>query len=286
MPQQIRQITGLGAIADDFDGFVIDQWGVLHDGRAPYAGVPDALRQLAEAGKRALVLSNSGKRSAANRKRMVEGIGFDDSLLPPLLTSGELAWEGLSEGFPGIIKNENKSLYLIAQKGEFGAVDGSGWAVVEDMVEASLILVAGVEHGAMIDDFAPALKAGLARNLPLICSNPDFDALLGTKTMLGPGRLAAWYEAEGGQVIRVGKPEPAAFEAARTKLGLGMEARVLMIGDSLHHDIAGASRAGFRTLFIRGGIHKAILAEQAGALEALCQRVGAVPDFMLPELCW
>ena len=36
-------LPGIAAVAENYDGFVLDLWGVVHDGRAPYPGVADAL---------------------------------------------------------------------------------------------------------------------------------------------------------------------------------------------------------------------------------------------------
>ncbi len=73
--------SGLADLASRYRGFIVDQWGVLHDGGAPY---PDALEGLAElraAGKRVVLLSNSGKRAAVNRQRLA------GSASPPICTT-------------------------------------------------------------------------------------------------------------------------------------------------------------------------------------------------------
>ncbi|MHC4732679.1 MAG: TIGR01459 family HAD-type hydrolase, partial [Planctomycetota bacterium] len=64
--EEPRFSEGLGAIAADFDGFLVDQWGVLHDGATAYPGAQDCLARLTALGKRVVVLSNSGRRAALN----------------------------------------------------------------------------------------------------------------------------------------------------------------------------------------------------------------------------
>ena len=56
---------GLSAFADGYDGFILDLWGVLHDGIRPYPGALDCLDRLAAAGKRVCLLSNAPRRVAA-----------------------------------------------------------------------------------------------------------------------------------------------------------------------------------------------------------------------------
>ena len=41
-----RLLDSIGQIADQFDAIVLDQWGVLHDGSAPYPAALDALKVL------------------------------------------------------------------------------------------------------------------------------------------------------------------------------------------------------------------------------------------------
>lgn len=72
----VREIPALSAVADAYDAFLVDQYGVLRDGRGPYPGAAETLVRLKQAGKRVIILSNSGKRSAENDRRL-EALGFE-----------------------------------------------------------------------------------------------------------------------------------------------------------------------------------------------------------------
>ena len=74
-----RFVSGIAALIPDYDGFILDQWGVLHDGVKPYPGAIDCLRQLRAAGKQVVILSNSGKRNDHNIRLMAQ-LGFDPAL--------------------------------------------------------------------------------------------------------------------------------------------------------------------------------------------------------------
>jgi ribonucleotide monophosphatase NagD (HAD superfamily) len=116
------------------------------------------------------------------------------------------------------------------------------------------------------------LKRGVERRLPMICANPDERAMLPDGT-LGhmPGAIAAEYSRLGGQVVMFGKPDRKHFDASKSLLTSSIAAdaasnghaappvRFLHVGDSLHHDIAGASNAEVDSLFIGGGIHASTL---------------------------
>ena len=59
----LRILSGLGEISSDYDGFILDLWGVLHDGSHPFPGAVEALTRLKAAGKRTVVLSNAPRRA-------------------------------------------------------------------------------------------------------------------------------------------------------------------------------------------------------------------------------
>ncbi|KAL3915617.1 MAG: hypothetical protein SGILL_005563 [Bacillariaceae sp.] len=105
------------------------------------------------------------------------------------------------------------------------------------------------------------------RDLPAVCANPDFVVQLpsGDGVAYMPGKLAERYQELGGKCTTFGKPDVEHFEACIRKLGLEKE-RVAHVGDSLHHDIAGASRAGVPVVFVTSGIHKRELGTKFGEL--------------------
>ena len=107
------------------------------------------------------------------------------------------------------------------------------------------------------------LEAALARRpggLPLLVANPDTVRPDGKDTPM-PGMLASRYRAMGATDIRlVGKPHALIYEACRQKLvaeaGISPdEARIVAVGDSLHHDVLGAANNGVDSIFICSGVH-------------------------------
>ncbi|MBV5332427.1 hypothetical protein JZU54_02420, partial [bacterium] len=81
-------VDGLSSplILDNYDTFLLDMWGVMHDGRAPYEGVLRAVRKLKESGKRLILLSNSSKRREDAERMLVE-LGFDPADFHDIVTS-------------------------------------------------------------------------------------------------------------------------------------------------------------------------------------------------------
>jgi ribonucleotide monophosphatase NagD (HAD superfamily) len=98
-----QRIDTLAAVSSNFDAIVFGQWGVLHDGSAPYSGTIDCLASLANTGQYfggpieiLAVLSNSGKRSAPNAAR-IHDMGFAQSMFAQMMTSGEALWRDIHE---------------------------------------------------------------------------------------------------------------------------------------------------------------------------------------------
>jgi len=153
------------------------------------------------------------------------------------------------------------------------------------------------ETGERPEDYDASLAALRARDLELVCANPDLVVEVGDTLVYCAGAIAERYAAIGGRVVQAGKPFPAIYERA---LALAAEhggtiapERVLAIGDALHTDIAGAQVMGFASLLITSGIHRGRLhaGNRASALDLAALRVllaerNARPTFVAPSLVW
>ncbi|MFT4706553.1 MAG: HAD superfamily hydrolase (TIGR01459 family) [Yoonia sp.] len=245
----VTLIESIGDIADHFDAIVLDQWGVLHDGSAPY---PSALATLDGLCGRTLgVLSNSGKRAAPNTTR-IASMGFDASQFHTVMTSGEALWQHFTA-------STQSSITVFPVEGKAG--DAAVWArgldviICNDVTQAEAIILMGLPDGAESDDYLMILQAGLTKELPLYCSNPDLTSPRGGGTyVMSPGALAIMYSDLGGTVHLFGKPHLPIFTAMQAALACAPD-KILMVGDSLHHDIKGAHDAGWANLLIEAGVH-------------------------------
>lgn len=84
-------ISGMNDIADRYDCFLIDMWGVMHDGVKCYDGVIDCIQQLKSQGKELIILSNSSKRKD-NCYKMLTKLGLKPvEDFTQIITSGEVA---------------------------------------------------------------------------------------------------------------------------------------------------------------------------------------------------
>ncbi len=284
--------SGLADLASRYRGLIVDQWGVLHDGARPYADALDCLARLRAAGKRIVLLSNSGKRTSVNRARLAE-IGIDAALYDALMTSGEATWRALAEHTLPFFEALGRRCILWSREGDRSTVAGLPLEVVERIEDAEFLLLAGVEDDARLEDFGTKLDAAAARGLPMVCANPDIVAVLPEGGFgMAPGAVAHHYEQLGGRVGYVGKPHRPIYQACLEALGDLPRHEVLTIGDSIAHDVAGGAAMDLDTALIMSGIHSRMfdLARGASAnraaLEQLAREYGVLPRWVLPRFAW
>jgi HAD superfamily hydrolase (TIGR01459 family) len=246
------------ALIERYDAFIIDLWGVVHDGTQLYPGAGAALAALHGAGKPVVFLSNA-PRQAHKAAATLERLGIPRAHYHALITSGQVAHDLLASRtlFPGTYAR--RYYYLGPSKDEDVLANLPQYEETKHPAEAGFILGTGYEvdfqpHAEIL----PVLATLHRENLPLICINPDLEVVKQDGTqMLCAGTVAAEYAHMGGAVTYIGKPHANAFNAALAALPDGItRGRVLMIGDNPATDILGASAAGIASLLITGGVLK------------------------------
>lgn len=237
------RIETLAEIAAAYDAVVFDQWGVLHNGSVPY---PSAIQCLAQLAVPAAVLSNSGKRAAPNAARIAD-IGFERAF-EVVMTSGEALWRDIERGLITA-----KRFYPIERAEGDAAAWGSGLDVtLTSLSEAEAVLLMGLPDGSTLGQWRPVLDQAKARDLPVFCSNPDRKSPRADGFVTSPGAVAFEYIDMGGEVRFYGKPHRPIFDSLSSALGTS---NLLMVGDSLEHDIAGAAGAGWDSVLVGAGLY-------------------------------
>ncbi|MDX8439147.1 TIGR01459 family HAD-type hydrolase [Mesorhizobium australafricanum] len=276
-----EHLDGIAALAARYDVFLLDQFGVLHDGQQPYPGAVEALSALKRAGKTVALISNSGKRAEPNEKRLLK-LGFEAGSWDHFVSSGEVAWRIFSDmADSGALRAGTRCL-LISRDGDCSAIEGLPLVLTERGDDAGLVLIAASEGDRYdLDHYCGLLGPAAARQVPCFCTNPDRIMLTAVGPRFGAGEIADLYEQLGGSVTRIGKPYPAVYEAALTLAGNPARDDVICVGDSIEHDIAGGRAAGVATALVKSGI----LAD-AGDLTGLFQELDAWPDYTLDAFRW
>jgi HAD superfamily hydrolase (TIGR01459 family) len=289
MMSDITEISGLRAIADRFDHVLLDQWGTLHAGETVFPAARDCVARLRAAGKRVLTVSNSGKRARSNEQRLA-ALGLPPQAYDGILTSGEVAWTGLRTRTRQPFLDLGWACFLITRGGDHSIVDGLDLAIATNVEDAEFILLSGLDDDVAEPElWRRRLTRAAARAIPMLCINPDLVMFGATGLVPAPGALARFYAELGGAVKYVGKPHEPIFAAALERLGNPAPRRVLMVGDSLDHDIAGARVAGMLTVLLSSGVHKDLLVggrDRSHALRNLAGSVERTPDWIMTELAW
>ena len=283
----IRHLDHLAAIAPEFDGYIVDLWGVVHDGLTPYPGAIDCLLRLRDAGRRVVLLSNAPRRVGPVREGL-QRMGLPDDSYDGILTSGE-ATRALLEhrADPWIAAIGRRVLHLGPQK-DANLYQGLDLEIVTDPADADLLLNTGPDDDAADDVLAvhmPLLRASAAAGVPMLCANPDLEIVRGGHRIICAGLLASAYAQLGGRVRSIGKPYPEVYEQVRTMLGVPRE-RVLAIGDALATDIAGAKAASIASCWVLGGIHAELIGNNNALAETEARSAGLAPVATIPSLVW
>lgn len=233
-------IEGVAEIAGQYDGMLIDQFGVLHDGGKLYPGSLGVLAELHRLGIPVAVMTNSGKRAKPNVARLTQ-MGIPREFYVDAVSSGEVAYDLLKS-------SAARRAFIIGREGDEYGFDF--FELVATPQEADVILIIGSNAPkTSLDDYGRLLKGVTA---PAICCNPDRLMITPSGLYPAPGAIAALYEAQGGKVRWIGKPHRDIYDYALRLIGKPQ--RVLCIGDSAEHDVAGGRGAGLSTLLIRTGV--------------------------------
>ena len=244
------------ALADDFDGFLIDLDGVVWVGPELVPGAAGALRELLDGGKEiAFVTNNPDREPSAYAGRLREaGVAVgDERVVTAAEVTARLAAEAAGPGASAFVIGSAAFREAAAAAG-LEPLDGEAGR------EASAVLVAG--HRGF--DYGELLTATLAlqRGAALFATSRDPTLPMPGGAWPGTGAILAAVEtASGARATIGGKPEPPLFEMARERLGAA--GRVAMVGDRVSSDIEGGRRAGLETILVLSGATSRQQAERA-----------------------
>ena len=288
----MQHLSGFAPLADRYDGFVLDLWGVIHDGVNAFPHAVDCLRHLRDAGKRTLLLSNVPRPNDAVQT-MMRRMGIEDALYTDILTSGEAVRRALRSPPDDWWAGLGQRVFHLGPERDKPVLEGLPLTVTDRPEDADFVLNTGPDdhrNPSDMNEFEEILQDCAKARLKMICGNPDLVVIRGGIRVLCAGSLAVRYRELGGDVRSVGKPDPAIYRPVLEQLNLPSD-RILAVGDSLHTDIAGATGVGLAVCWVLDGIHGASLSDGAGGFdpartEAAAREAGVAPVATLPRFCW
>ena len=246
-------IENAQALLSRYDVIFCDVWGVLHNGRTAYTEGCTALRQFRDRGGTVILVSN------APRTPNVVAKVLDEKQVPTNCWDAIVSSGGIARSHAA--KRGFTRIYHIGPDRDLDVFEGADLTrVALDQAEAIFCTGLFQDRHETGEDYREILAAPAARQLPLICANPDLVVDVGNLRLPCAGAIAAVYETMDGPVYWAGKPHATAYQTA---LDLADDLRgeavdkdqVLAIGDSVRTDIAGAHAFGIASLFIGQGIH-------------------------------
>ncbi|WP_299400753.1 TIGR01459 family HAD-type hydrolase [uncultured Roseobacter sp.] len=272
----IPEIVHLHPLIDQYDAFLIDQFGVLLDGSQAYPGATEALGLIATQKKPAIILSNSAKRSKNNCDRLVS-LGFDRRHFITVVTSGEIACQSIAQEIGASIDTRARVM-LLAREGDPSPIADLGLIETKNAAEADILLIASRDLSWSRDDYLAVFKEFRRDGGRCICLNPDLKMLTPQGLRFSAGAIAQIFEGLGGTIEWYGKPHSRIYKRALELMPEVRAERVLCIGDSIHHDILGGATAGLSTALVRSGVHADMLDKE---LLATCSELGVTPNHVL-----
>lgn len=280
-------LPGFAPLAERYDGFIVDLWGVVHDGVKPYPGAVDCLTRLRERGKRVVMLSNAPRRNHAAQASM-RRMGIPDDLYTDILTSGEAVHRHLLDRPDGWWQSLGRRVFHLGPARDRNVLEGLGLIETPTPAEADFVLNTGPDdHRNPTDmaEFEPILAECRAAGLPMVCGNPDLEVIRDGVRVLCAGALAVRYQQMDGDVRSLGKPDPAIYQPVFRMLDLPAD-RVMAVGDSLRTDIAGAAAVGVAACWVLGGLHSEALAGDASMARAAAAAAGLCPEAAIAGFAW
>ncbi len=277
---EFRFIDGLSEIAAQYDALVCDAWGVIHNGKKLLPGAADAMMRFRQERGPLVILTNAPKPSDVIPPQL-DRLGLPRAAWDAIVTSGDSTRAEIERFLPA-------PAYRIGPSFDDPLFEGMGIDFT-GLEEAAFIVCTGLNDGFTEepDQYRDLLKAAAARDLPMVCANPDIQVNWGGRLMWCAGAIAQIYDSFGGTIVYGGKPFAPIYRLARAAIDEargtgGAEPRLLAIGDGLMTDIRGANDAEIDAVLIAGagGLHEGA-ADRASVIDKLSRdglRVAAIME--------
>ena len=264
---------GLSSIADRYELFYVDLWGVIHNGIILHEKAISALKEITKRNKDYVLLTNA-PRPNKTVKYFLEKMGMDKEIREHVFTSGEAALKYLKKNYL------NKSFFHIGPPRDFDLFNDFQKNRTENIDHCEFLLCTGLfdNHRDDLEYYKNLLEENLKKKM--ICTNPDLIVDRGNIREFCAGSVAMVFEKMGGNVIYFGKPYPEVYNQSFKNKGK----KILSIGDNLNTDIKGANLLNYDSLLISNGIHKNEIRDKG--LEETVKSYETICNYTQSELKW
>ena len=264
---------GLQSIADNYDLFYIDLWGVVHNGLELHDKAIIVLKKLLELNKKFILLTNA-PRPINTVKVILEKMGMDENLSNHVFTSGEASLSYLDK------EHKSQKFYHVGPPRDFDLFRDFKKYKSNKINDCEYLLCTGLfdEHDKDLNFYKDLLEDYI--NKKMVCTNPDLIVDKGNRRELCAGSVAMVFEKMGWEVVYFGKPYPEVYNQSIDN----KNRKALSIGDNLNTDIKGANLLNYDSLLITNGVHKNEI--RNNGIEKVSKQYESIVNFTQSDLKW
>jgi len=292
----MKEIVHLAELKDTYTTFVFPIYGVLHDSISVNRDTHRVLVELYELNKTVVIFTNVPHR----RQRVITelmSMGIAPPLYQHVITAGEETWQHLKNQHDPFHASLGDLCYYIGSTDDLDILKGLPCHRVSSLDQADFILAMGADewHGN-IESYYELLKEAIARQVPMVCGDPDQYVRYDNQRTLRAGAIAEFYRQMGGNVYYHGKPYREFYYTLLKELAPISKSNILLIGDSIYCDVKGAHSVGLDCLMLfdlttydelfddKNDVYlDKITLDQ---IFAKTQKIGYSPQYMIRKLKW
>jgi HAD superfamily hydrolase (TIGR01459 family) len=249
----LRELNHLSEIYDAYETFIIDLWGVMHDGIKLNEKAIEAVDELKKKSKKIVFLSNAPRPSEKVVNFLLE-MKMDKQYLSNVITSGEAAMHAINQNKYGkaffhLGPPRDSSVFEKVKENKT-TIDSCDFILCTGLFdEDDPDLNKPQLHENNLDYYRNFLLKHTSKKL--VCTNPDLTVHRGNKEEYCAGYIAKIFEELGGKAIYYGKPHKEIYDMC-----FKANEKVLAIGDNLRTDIKGANNLNKDCIFISDAVHR------------------------------
>ena len=268
----MKELKHLSEIFKSYDTFIIDLWGVMHNGLILNSRAIEAVDHLKNNSKKIVFLTNA-PRPSSNVINFLLKMNMDKKYLTNVMTSGEAAMHAINHNKFG------KTFFHLGPSKDTSLFEKQK-SNKTDLEKCDFILCTGLfdNYEDDLNYYKKFLKKQISKKL--ICTNPDLTVHRGDIEELCAGSVAKVFEDLGGKVVYYGKPHKEVYKKC-----FNDKEKVLAIGDNLRTDIKGANNLNIDSIFITDGVHREEYSDKM-KLDILLTKYEVKTNFYQKELTW
>jgi HAD superfamily hydrolase (TIGR01459 family) len=283
--ETIPVIDAIAPFGKSYAAWLVDIWGVMHNGMRAFPPAVEATRRYRQQGGIVILLSNS-PRPSEGLQQQLRSLGVSDQSYDATVSSGDLTRHELA-------KRAGARIVHLGPERDLPIFKDLDLTLV-DAGQAELVVCTGLfnDETEKPQDYEGLLRELAERKLTMLCANPDHLVERGHDLVYCAGALAHLYEEDGGEVIYAGKPYAPIYELSEETIA-GIAGRkiarseILAIGDGIRTDMAGAADYGLDAVFVASGLHVGPGGEGLDDLRLVELFEGRKPPLAaMPALVW